>query len=77
MLASAFELGGVCESYDLRIPLHRQTSLRVRILLPGSFVCHCLVIDHQDTPHGRSLRKGGVDACLPFFRSRVALDPFD
>ena len=46
-LASAFEIVGVCDSYDMHIPLHCQNSLPDLIAMPGTFPRFTIDIDHQ------------------------------
>ena len=63
-LAAAFEVVGVCDSYDMRIPLHRQNSMRALIAMPGTFACYTIDIDHQ----GKGMRELVVKAeWLPVF----------
>jgi hypothetical protein len=46
-LAAPFALVGVPESYELQLPLHRQSQLRARVGMPGSFACFCHDVGHQ------------------------------
>jgi hypothetical protein len=55
-LAGPFARVGVPESCDLRLPVHRQTQLRARIGMPGTFACFCTDADYQGK--GRRFLRG-------------------